>query len=135
MDNLKAPVFLHQSEFVQPVEFKASDLSSASKILLYLQRTPGRTLREIAQDLAIVENTVRTCLFRLAVEGEVRKMPRIDGERRCRWEVGEDAEYLTRDKPGTQFKHTTVTEWEPHMVRDPLTAALFGPAKRQDEQE
>lgn len=128
----KPVVFLHDSEFVHPVEAEFRDLSAAPRILAYLQRNPGKTSREIASTLAMLENTVRTALFRLATEGEVRKMPRIDGDRRRRWEIGEDDSYVKKESKTTWvFRHETVTTWEPETRRDELVAALFGAGPAQ----
>lgn len=113
-------------EFVKPVEFNPEEMNVGSRLVLYLQRNPGKTAREIAQALDMLDNTVRTGLFRLAIEGEVRKIPRVNGERRSRWEIGEDENYVLQTKPATHMRQSTVSEWTPETRRDDLVAALFG---------
>lgn len=93
----------------------------------------GVRMREIAAKLGCNANTANTYCAELRARGLVH-MQRTGNK--VLWIAGKDPEPPLERVPSKQChmpKQTTVSTWEPHHVRDPLDALLFGPGPGQTE--
>lgn len=90
----------------------------------YVTAHPRCTTRDVMEALEMIQSTARTTLERLRAAGRIRRIPKTQDERRIRWEIGEDDDYIPMVKDGP--KRVMVSEWEPCAVRDPMIDALFG---------
>ena len=111
----------------------------ARQIEQYVVKHPGHTKGEIAKATGIKLNTVGMTLTRLRGVGLLckRKEP---GKAGCaRWWPGMEDDYVppekepraVREEREGQPRRKVVKKWAPHLARDPLTAALFGPSIKQ----
>jgi len=116
---------------------RGKNLSNAAKIALRAEAVTrirellGKaklSVVDLARVLRINSNTVYGYLRYMAEMGEVRRSGEFDAERREKWELGpEDPEKLsvTEKRP---IGAVTVPARQEGKTRDPLVAALFGPA-------
>jgi len=99
--------------------------SRRSMVLQYITDNPGLTARQIAKAFNIDERTAGSELAHLARVECIRKTA-IPGSRFSSWEAtGKDMSMGSRIDRAKQIITST---WTPHLVRDPLHVALFGPA-------
>lgn len=94
-----------------------------SEVQKFLEENEPCTIRTIAEVLSISTNSVRTIIVRLHQKGLVRQC-KDESFKTVHWEMGCDENLVFDDEPP---KRERITSWEPHMVRDPLVAALYGP--------
>lgn len=117
-----------------------TDGTLISRILMHVRSNPGVYTPEIVQNLSIKVRTVSMALTRLQDRGLIYKSreDRKANERTMRWYPGKNTEapisaknIKMKSSSGARVK--VVQKWPSHPVRDPLTAALFGPSIQQGE--
>lgn len=94
-----------------------------AEVQQFLEENEPCTIRTIAEVLSINTNSVRTILVRLHQKGIVRRCNNAP-MKGAHWEMGCDENLVFDEEPP---KRERITSWEPHMVRDPLVAAFYGP--------
>ena len=97
------------------------------KLLAFIEANPGATPRAMATHFEVHIRCIDKPLALLHKNGLVRPR-RGSGVYRRLWELGQDENIppAMRKEADGQPRRKTVSEWEPHMQRDPLVAALFG---------
>lgn len=97
-------------------------LNATQRILAHVLANPMRSAREIAAELDLAQTFVAEALHRMARQKKV-----------VREQSGEGAVNYWRgitDDDGDAIPVTrrAVSTWKPHHFRDPLVAAIHGPA-------
>lgn len=96
--------------------------NETQKILAFVLANPLCTTREIAERMDLAHTFAAEALHRLARQGKVVR-EQANGVPPNFWRgANED------DVDGVPVRRRAVTTWKPHHHRDPLVAAMFGPA-------
>lgn len=101
------------------------NLSNIRQVELHIESHPNCTARDIADAIGFSTNAVSVNLCRLRAEGRIKRV-QIEGDKRVRWAVGVDDAFEVKEPSEGRPNRRMVSEWTPHMVRDPLVAYLFG---------
>lgn len=108
------------------------DKSIAYLVQKYVKEHPGCRCTDISRALGLNPKSVNNRLFKMRQAGHVkRKNVGAPRSVRVTWEVGAEPDVieLVTDNPRDgAMSQTTVRTWEPHLLRDPMVALLFGQA-------
>lgn len=97
------------------------------RILAYVRENPGCYTRDVAEAFGLPSRHIGSELDQLARGGAV-VCEREEGGRRFLWTATGKAPSYAQPRCDAPIR-AILTTWPLHLVRDPLTAALFGPAK------
>ena len=96
------------------------------RILQYLCDNPGSTPDNVAAGMKMDRRLIVSELCQLERTGCATR-DRVEGTRICFWHATGRA--LGMGGRIDVARRVVVSKWKPHLVRDPLVAALYGPAE------
>lgn len=112
---------VHKSDRPSPTS------ESRKRILKFITENPGVSQKALAATLSLDYGLVRTCIRYLRNDGRVRRQNVRHGNKTANWEIGRDDQYLDNQIDSDYMEPRPVQDFVP--IRDPLVAALFGPAR------
>lgn len=98
------------------------------RIAAFVRANPACSTREVADAFGMQSRYIGSELDQLARGGVIRSLRAYTG-RRLYWEATDKT--TAPIQTGAEEVRVFSKTWTPHMVRDALTAALFGPAPAQ----
>jgi hypothetical protein len=106
-------------------------LTQIAQVLRHIEKHPGCTSADLAEELDLDQGIIRTHTQRLREQGKIRRV-KLPGQRAATWHHGREEGYMPRQSQEGVPKQSTVSEWTPCTVQDPLHNALFGRAPQPE---
>jgi hypothetical protein len=108
-------------------------LTQIAQVHRHIEKHPGCTSTELMEELDLSQSAVNMNAQRLREQGKVRRV-KLPGQRAVTWHPGREEGYVPRESKEGVPKQSTVSEWEPCTVQDPLIWMSFGVSPQPQEE-